>query len=117
MYNLCSESFSHFNDNPKIVVQKCCSNTLNIDPLTEKIQLKLTVIINELTLIENLYNVPGFSRYRKGFSNNFTLSLRDLASFQHFYQLLDKILSRGFSFFFFNRRFLFEFLKFNKKIC
>ena len=60
------------------------SNILNIDSPIEEIQLNWTVIINELTLNEDLYKIPGFSRYSKQFTNNFSMLLRDLASFQPF---------------------------------
>ena len=66
----------------KIVAQKRCSDIFNIDSLTEEIQLNWTVIINELTLNEDLYEIPGFSRYGKEFTNKFSLLLRDLAFFQ-----------------------------------
>ena len=68
----------------KIVVQKRCSNIFNIDSLIEKIQLNWTVIINELTWNGDLYKIPGFSRYSKEFTNNFSRLLRDFASFQPF---------------------------------
>ena len=42
------------------------------------------VIINGLTLNEDLYNIPGFSGYSKEFTNNFSLLLHDFASFQPF---------------------------------
>ena len=41
MYNLCSENFTDFNDNTKIVVQKRCSNIFNNYSLTEKNITKL----------------------------------------------------------------------------
>ena len=84
MHNLCSESFTDFNDNHKNCSSKRRSNILNIDSLIEEIQLNWTVIINELTLNEDLYKIPGFSSYSKQFTNNFSMLLRDLASFQSF---------------------------------
>ena len=48
----------------------------------ENIQLNWTVIINELTSNEDLYEIPDFSRYGKEFTNKFSLLLRDLAFFQ-----------------------------------
>ena len=73
MHNLCSESFTDFNDNHKNCSSKRRSNILNIDSLIEEIQLNWTVIINELTLNEDLYKIPGFSRYSKQFTNNFSM--------------------------------------------